>query len=84
MVRWLAHAPIIREARVRFSPEAGREGFQWFSFPLQVNTGVVPLQIGHAFCLPPTHPSSSSHYSSITPLFASQSLTTSPFHGDYK
>jgi len=50
------------------------EGFQWFSFPLQVNTRVVPLQIGHIVYLPPTHPSPSSRYSSITPLFASQSL----------
>jgi len=60
------------------------EGFQWFSYPLQVNTGVVLLHIGHTVYLPPTHPSSSSRYSSITPLFASQSLTTSPFHSDYK
>jgi len=60
------------------------EGFQLFSFPLHVNTGVVPLQIGHAVYLPPTNPSPSSRYSSITPLFASQSLTTSPFHSDYK
>ena len=60
------------------------EGFQWFSFPLQVNTRVVPLQIGHAVYLPPTHPSPSSRYSAITPLFASQLLTTSPFHSDYK
>ena len=60
------------------------EGFQWFSFPLQVNTGVVPLQIGHAVYLPPTYPSPSSRYSSITPLFASQSLKTSPLHSDYK
>ena len=28
------------------------KGFQWFSFPLQVNTGVVPVQIGHAVYLP--------------------------------
>jgi len=61
-----------------------REGFQWFTFPLQVNTGVVPLQIGHAIYLPPTHPSPSSRNSSITLLFASQSLTTSPLHSDYK
>jgi len=60
------------------------KGLQWFSFPLQVNTGVVPLRIGHAVYLPPIHPSPSSRYSSITFLFASQSLTTSPFHSDYK
>jgi len=56
------------------------EGFQWFSFPLQVKTGVVPLQIGHAVY----HPSPSSRFSSNTLLFASQSPTTSPFHSDYK
>jgi len=60
------------------------KGIQWFSFPLQVNTDVVPLQIGHAVYLPPTHPSPSFRSSSITPLFALQSLTASPFHNDYK
>jgi len=33
VVRWLAHAPLIREARVRFSPEAGHLGKVFSGFP---------------------------------------------------
>ena len=33
VVQWLAHAPLIEEARVRFSPEAGHLGKVFSDFP---------------------------------------------------
>jgi len=92
-VRWLAHALLVREARVRFAPEGGHRGRVFSGFPslsrwvpgwylYKLRSYMTLPQIGHAVYLPVLRLHLALNI--ITPLFASQSLITSPFHSDYK